>query len=289
MKLFILKGVVMTKYHVNPETGRANICRAKVMCDFAVNGVEPPHYDNKADAKDGAEKMLSEEYGGSFGQENKKVVNESSKISYTEPLDLQGGQIRAGDVVFGEKFVNGKWKEDSAVVQKVETEIDLNLREKVKVTYENGNEAVFTGNGPVQIKKPAGYIEGKDPKILMKETKDIYKKTRNNTLTDEDVEKVIENLNDSNANEGIKAYSKRISSYLEDENDHDAAIRIDAAEERIRLSYDSNAKIDRHFALMYDNKTPDSLFQKAAAEKPETLEKVKDMYELSNKKWTRNL
>jgi len=52
----------MTKYHVNPETGRVNICRAKVLCDFAVDGVAPPHYSSKEEAKAGSEQTLEEKF-----------------------------------------------------------------------------------------------------------------------------------------------------------------------------------------------------------------------------------
>lgn len=52
------------RYHINPETGRANICRAKIKCNFAVNGVEPTHYQTKEEAVKSAEKGLDKEYNG---------------------------------------------------------------------------------------------------------------------------------------------------------------------------------------------------------------------------------
>lgn len=52
------------RYHVNPETGRANICRAEIKCDFSVDGIEPPHYKTKDEAKKGAEKNFEKEYDG---------------------------------------------------------------------------------------------------------------------------------------------------------------------------------------------------------------------------------
>lgn len=47
-------------YHINPETGRANICRAsKQTCRFAVDGKEPPHYSTKEEARAAYEKSRS--------------------------------------------------------------------------------------------------------------------------------------------------------------------------------------------------------------------------------------
>lgn len=74
----------MTKYHVNPETGRVNICRAKKMCDFAVDGVEPPHYNSKEDAKAGSEQMLEEKFNPLQQKLSKKSsTNDSSKAVET--------------------------------------------------------------------------------------------------------------------------------------------------------------------------------------------------------------
>ena len=54
----------MTKYHVNPETGRPNRCKAdKQPCAYAVDGQEPPHYATKEDAKAGYSKTAEQEYG----------------------------------------------------------------------------------------------------------------------------------------------------------------------------------------------------------------------------------
>lgn len=41
-----------TRYHVNPETGRPNICRAEIKCKFQEEGAPPiPHFDTKAEAQ----------------------------------------------------------------------------------------------------------------------------------------------------------------------------------------------------------------------------------------------
>jgi hypothetical protein len=50
----------MAKFHINPETGNANVCTAKVKCKFTSDdGVEPPHYLTKQEAQLAAEEQLS--------------------------------------------------------------------------------------------------------------------------------------------------------------------------------------------------------------------------------------
>lgn len=43
----------MARYHINPETGRPNICRAKTpdACKYAKDGESVPHYDSKEEAR----------------------------------------------------------------------------------------------------------------------------------------------------------------------------------------------------------------------------------------------
>lgn len=73
----------MKRYHINPKTGRANVCHAKKMCRFAVDGVEPKHYANKAEAREDAEDMLEEEHGGSFG--NARMQRRNNAVAVVEP------------------------------------------------------------------------------------------------------------------------------------------------------------------------------------------------------------
>lgn len=50
----------MAKYHINPETGNANVCTAEIKCKFTSSeGVEPPHYGTKQDAQKASEEQLS--------------------------------------------------------------------------------------------------------------------------------------------------------------------------------------------------------------------------------------
>lgn len=47
------------KYHINPDTGRPNICDPKKtgICKYATDGVNPPHYESKEDAQKAYEKQ----------------------------------------------------------------------------------------------------------------------------------------------------------------------------------------------------------------------------------------
>lgn len=53
----------MNKYHVNPETGRPNLCRAKnpeaYLYYNAETGIEASHFNSKEEARIYAEKELS--------------------------------------------------------------------------------------------------------------------------------------------------------------------------------------------------------------------------------------
>lgn len=74
----------MTRYHVNPESGRPNICRAQIRCDFAVDGQEPPHFETKAEAKVYAEEKMTEEYGATA-----KVVKNTNKPKKLTPAQKE--------------------------------------------------------------------------------------------------------------------------------------------------------------------------------------------------------
>lgn len=80
----------MTKYHISPESGRPNICRAEKQ-DCPVGG---SHFENKADAKAYAETQLKEEHGGSLGKMSKKS-------STKEQEDYQDGVNHAKDALIG--------------------------------------------------------------------------------------------------------------------------------------------------------------------------------------------
>lgn len=51
------------RYHINPDTGRPNICRAQTpeRCEYAQNGEVPEHYNSKEEARAGYEKQMAAE------------------------------------------------------------------------------------------------------------------------------------------------------------------------------------------------------------------------------------
>lgn len=52
-------------FHISPKTGRSGVCDPKVtgICQFAEDGVEPPHYSTKDEAESAIQLQLKEEFG----------------------------------------------------------------------------------------------------------------------------------------------------------------------------------------------------------------------------------
>lgn len=83
----------MKKYHINPDTGRANLCHADPSnpkgrgCDFAVDGVVPEHFASKDEAKASYEKSMKAEELVSL---TRKVETEKPGLTYVfEPQRLE--------------------------------------------------------------------------------------------------------------------------------------------------------------------------------------------------------
>ena len=75
------------KYHVNPETGRANICRAEKQCPLKdVDGKPAEHFTDKAKAKAHGEKMLASIHGAT------KTLKKD-KTSDKKPLNKTGKKV----------------------------------------------------------------------------------------------------------------------------------------------------------------------------------------------------
>lgn len=74
-------------YHINPETGRANICRATVKgCKFTINGQAPEHYKTKQAAQRAYERqndektlIIASKTDGGSGQKQLGNTQESAK------------------------------------------------------------------------------------------------------------------------------------------------------------------------------------------------------------------
>lgn len=70
-------------YHINPETGRPNICRASIReCRY---GASSDHFETKHDAQQHAEKQMSEAFGNVSTL--KKVSEVSSSAAEVKSLD----------------------------------------------------------------------------------------------------------------------------------------------------------------------------------------------------------
>lgn len=76
----------MTLYHVNPETGRPNICRAKTPegCLYynAETGVEAPHFNSKEEARAYVEGEMNKELGETKSLSKKETSEKPEKINY---------------------------------------------------------------------------------------------------------------------------------------------------------------------------------------------------------------
>lgn len=78
----------MPKYHVSPETGRPNICRAQKQCPLKTEDGKPaPHYNSKEEARAGVEKIEAAK-NQTFTQ-LKKPNKTKDKLSQVEEPSLQ--------------------------------------------------------------------------------------------------------------------------------------------------------------------------------------------------------
>ena len=75
----------MTKYHINPETGRTNICRAVNNCAFSKNGESVEHYDSKEEAQTAFEKQNSKKIINSI--EKRILITPSTKEEKEQKID----------------------------------------------------------------------------------------------------------------------------------------------------------------------------------------------------------
>lgn len=66
----------MAKYHINPETGRPNICNPEKtsICKYTVDGKQPEHYQSKDDAKNAYEKIGKKEFGATSTLQKKSGI-----------------------------------------------------------------------------------------------------------------------------------------------------------------------------------------------------------------------
>lgn len=136
----------MKRYHVNPDTGRSNICYAKKRCRFAVDGVEPPHYTSPLEAQAAGDKMLAERYGGSFGGEAKRgrsrksntatVVKPKPQIDLKEQETNLEREISGENENFNPEFVESQLDMMTEDYKQNEEKKELAELEKLKAKQE---------------------------------------------------------------------------------------------------------------------------------------------------------
>lgn len=98
---------VVARYHINPETGRPGVCRAKTpdACQFAKDGVVPEHYNSESEARAGYEKQQEHNTVKTF-------VNTTPFSKYAETLAKveksreQYRSLHAENVRLVENFTN---------------------------------------------------------------------------------------------------------------------------------------------------------------------------------------
>lgn len=275
----------MTRYHVNPETGRPNICRAKIRCDFAVDGQEPPHFESKADAKVYAEKILKEEHGATATLSKKKADKGSSvgskkdnSVIERETIETTARTLRVGDIITGEKFTNsGKWVEDdSAEIVKIEPFVDINMNTELKVTYADGHEGILGNGSNVKVKRDKRRISNEKEAVTTVMRRSLRSATieaeRGNLIKKDDFNKVLKFAKQSNADLEFAHRLTKLADAMEDNNQHDGAIKASAAAARIKMSYDKDYELDRGeaFDLLYDKDNTDpALFKKLEKDYPD--------------------
>lgn len=286
----------MTRYHVNPETGRPNICRAKIRCDFAVDGQEPPHFESKADAKAYGESLLKEEHGATAtlkkkptGKKPQDEIKTSEPVIERETIETKARTLRVGDIITGEKFTNsGKWVEDdSAEIVKIEPFVDINMNTELKVTYADGHEGILGNGSNVKVKRDKRRIstdkEVTTTVIRRSLRSAISEAERGNLIKKDDFNKVLKFAKQGNADLEFAHRLNKLADAMEDNNQHDGAIKASAEAARIKMSYDKDYELDRGeaFDLLYDKDNTDpALFKKLEKDYPDRAKSAETSREM---------
>lgn len=106
------------KFHINPETGVADQCRAKIQCRFTVNGVEPPHFSSLEEAQSVYESSMSKVEVRSLQKLSKKKLyapaKSNAKLVTLEEAEEQLERVR-------------KFLKDVRKVQKINPALEGNV------------------------------------------------------------------------------------------------------------------------------------------------------------------
>lgn len=235
------------KFHINRE-GKPGRCDAKTRpCMF---GSDVEHFSSLAEAESYIEQQ-SEKDLGVFNTMKKGKIPESaspeevSRIKAIDALDgkplvknkIKADQVRVGDVISGEKFVNGRWVDDDAMVEEVSktTKFGGGYGRQVEVTYSNGNKATYTGESPITVKRAFDAPEGREPRTMKTEFKAIVRNFQTDKeLSKNDYEDALKILNDPNADGQFAYWGSKLSDILASSGDGERSAQIRLASEDLR-------------------------------------------------------
>lgn len=155
----------MTKYHINPETGNPNLCKAVHKCKYATNGATPEHYGSKEEARAAYEKQMKENNLQKIRkqEENRRIAEEEKRqrfekmeeqIRYSEKMKnfLQQRYENNKPEIKREYYplAPEKIKEYNDLYSKLEKELTEEEKEAVKkytaIHYEPINQFLFSEN-----------------------------------------------------------------------------------------------------------------------------------------------
>lgn len=127
----------MAKYHVNKETGRANICRAEKQCPL---GADTPHFDNKQDAKAYVEKNEAQNNDTftTVSKVNAKKITAKNRVG--NDLKPKVSELRAQVKANAKDVVSERAKNNNIILENANPErAQKRLEEAVEFANERKN------------------------------------------------------------------------------------------------------------------------------------------------------
>lgn len=161
----------MSKYHVNPETGRANICKAnKRECPL---GADVPHFETRNEANSYVEKQAA--------RGNKMFVKFAKKKNMIQPIELDKGALTELEelkekrpksfAVFERKMKPGRGNfADSGFIDKEDDLLEVMKEDAEKWTDEKVLDVIYQckklRDAKYQRRRPADLKDGLETAYL---------------------------------------------------------------------------------------------------------------------------
>lgn len=137
------------KYHVNPETGKASPCRAKVRCRFGGESGQENHYTSKVEADRAAEAVLQEKYDTPSTHKKVSPTFKKKCDRLKEGLAATGVSRRL-PAVSNERELIEKWfdgdREKYELISRLthpESDLKQNTKTAVNRLVKNGQSVAF--------------------------------------------------------------------------------------------------------------------------------------------------